>query len=196
MKILNLGIIAGIFFLFSCSQEQHVEKKDSLYTTFADSLNSRGDMFEITIPKSFFIQKSESHFEMTTYGIYDSSQNFLLTMGAGGHSEVPIGGCSAVNGSVLDSFFVETVWSHGYFDENDSLKREKFFVYDIVLSSECSKENPRKKRSSSGFYIERDNSLFRCSHSHVWFVYDSTKVDERITEKIISSLKYRSRLVP
>lgn len=191
MKILTLGTIASIFLLLSCNQEQHVKKEDSLYTTIKASLNNRGDMYEFTIPKSFIVQKSEPYFEMTTYAIYDSLQNHFLTVGSGRGSNVPIGGCSEVNNNVLDSFFVETAWTHGFFDEIDSLNREKFFVYDIVLSSECLKVNSRKKKSLSVFYIERDNFLFMCPHSHVWFVYDSAKVDERVAEKIISSLRYR-----
>ena len=150
---------------------------------FTDFLNCDGDMFELSIPKSYSIKKGEGDgWGGAIYTFFDSLQKPFMVLEHGNHTLVINFGKMRENENELDSFFLEGVVNHSFFDE-DSLKIEKLHIYDINLSSQCIK----KKNNMSKDFAQI------CPPKMLWFSYDSTEVDETICQKIISSLKYRKQ---
>ena len=181
MLILILGIIVNLLFLLGCSQQKESFEMPK-FQLFADSLNYEGDMFEIFIPKSYSIKKGDGGEWGGIYTFFDSVQKPFMVLEHGNHSLVINFGETRENKVELDSFFLEGIVNHSFFDE-DTLKVEKLHIFDINLSSQCIKMPNNTKK---------DFSLY-CPPKMLWFSYDSTEVDEAVCKKIISSLKYRKQ---
>ena len=183
MRILIHGIIASLPILLGCSQRNDEFMMENLQV-FADSLNYEGDMFEISIPKSYSIKKGEGDgWGGAIYTFFDSMQKPFMVLEHGNHTLVINFGKMRENENELDSFFLEGVVNHSFFDK-DSLKIEKMHIYDINLSSQCIKRQNKKNNMSKGF-------TQICPPKMLWFSYDSTEVDDANCKKIISTLKYR-----
>lgn len=182
MKILIHGIIVSLLFFGGCSQKTDELIMENMQV-FADSLNYDGDMFEISIPKSYSIKKGKGDgWGGAIYTFFDSLQKPFMVLEQGNHTLVVNFGEERGKEDELDSFFQEGVVNHSFFEE-DTLKIEKLHIFDINLSSQCIKMKKNKKK---------DFTLI-CPPKMLWFSYDSTEVDETVCKKIISSLKYRKQ---
>lgn len=124
---------------------------------FADFLNNEGDLFEISIPHSYSIKRGNGGGWGAIYTFFDSVQKPFMVLEHGNHSLVINFGKERKNKDELDSFFLEGVVNHSFFDE-DSLKIEKLHIFDINLSSQCIKmKNNKKKRLA--FNLSSQNAL-------------------------------------
>ena len=57
MRILILGIVVNLLLLSSCRQEDAGESLTKDVQVFMDSLNYDGDMFEVSLPRSYSVKK-------------------------------------------------------------------------------------------------------------------------------------------
>lgn len=172
MKILTRIMVVNLLFLACCGNDLS-DNRSSYEHVFIDSLNNDGDLFEIQVPQSVSVRKDDSFMdEMVAYSFYDSLNNKILRLGYGFHSNYDLFENINRQMSKLDSFYLVGIRNRGFFS-GDSFKKEKVFMYNIKLSSECQEK------------------VVDCHSTKFWFTYDSTRVDETVCKKIISSLKYR-----
>ncbi len=194
MRILILGTILNILLFSSCHQEAVDEKTSSDMQKYADSLNYNGDLFEVSLPKSYSIKKSGSMSSpLTIYTFKDSLKRTFMSLTHGSHADFSFYG--KIRQNQLDTFFLENIINKSYF-KGDSLKIKKYHIFDINPSSDCERINVQKSLAEEyekkGFKVLNDSCLV-CYPIVVWFAYDSTTVNESVCKKIISSLKYRKQ---
>lgn len=163
-----------------------------------DSLSYDGDMFEVSLPKSYTIKKMGTFMEeITVYCFFDSLQRPLMDLTYGSHTDMRRFEKLRKKKNELDTFFFDTVFNDKIQEEGLSIIR-KVHVFDISLSSESFKtkmqEKDLKKYMDNGYEIVNDSVWIHLSRM-LWFSYDSTQVDEAVCKKIISSLKYRRPIV-
>lgn len=108
---------------------------------------------------------------MTSYVFLDSLRQPFMRLAHGFHSDVSASKWWKFKDS-LDVFIFDKQWDHGFFDK-DSLKRKRVYLFNIILSSQCSKN--------------------LCPPLFLWFTYDPVKENQQLCEKIIFSLKYRKK---
>lgn len=172
MRILILGIVVSLSCLLGCSQEKASRPANSNLQVYVDSLNVDGDFFEVSFPRSYSIKKNGTWLdEVTSYTFYDSLQRPFMNLNHGLHSDISGSQWGKFKDS-LDAFIFDRKWDYNFFDE-DSLKRKRFYLFDIILSSQCSKAF--------------------CPPSFVWFTYNPANVNQQVCEKIIFSLRYRKK---
>ena len=165
-------MVINFLFLVCCGTDLS-EDQSSYEQVFVDSLNNDGDLFEVRVPKNSSVKKEGAFMdEVVAYSFYDSLNNKIMRLGCGFHTDYDF--FENINSQIdkLDSFYLVGIKNRVFF-VGENLKKEKVFMYNIKLSSECSK-----------------NDLV-CHPKKFWFTCDSTQVDEIICKKIISSLKYR-----
>lgn len=198
MRILILGIVVNLLLLSSCCQEEADESLTKDVQVFMDSLSYDGDMFEVSLPKSYTIKKMGTFMEeITVYCFFDSLQRPLMDLTYGSHTDMRRFEKLRKKKNELDTFFFDTVFNDKIQEEGLSIIR-KVHVFDISLSSESFKtkmqEKDLKKYMDNGYEIVNDSVWIHLSRM-LWFSYDSTQVDEAVCKKIISSLKYRRPIV-
>lgn len=198
MRILILGIVVNLLLLSSCRQEDAGESLTKDVQVFMDSLNYDGDMFEVSLPKSYTVKKMGTFMEeITVYAFYDSLQKFIMDLTFGSHTDMRCYQKLRTKKDELDTFFLDTIFSEKKLEE-DPPQIKKVYVFDIGLSSQRLKkkvrEKDRKMYMDNGYEIVND-SAWIYPPAMLWFEYDSTQVDEAVCKRIIYSLKYRKPIV-
>lgn len=197
MRILILGIVVNLLLLSACHQESADEPVMKDVQVYMDSLNYDGDMFEVSLPRSYTVKKMGTFIEITSYLFYDSLQNPIMGLTYGFHSDMRRYKKLRKREDKLDTFFLDTIFNEKSLKEDTPITR-KVYVFDISLSSQRLKkkvrEKDRKKYMDDGYEIV-DDSVWIYPPEMLWFYYDSTQVDEAVCKKIISSLKYRRPIV-
>lgn len=196
MRILILGIVVNLLLLSSCRQEDADEPVMKDVQVYMDSLNYDGDMFEVSLPRSYSVKKMGTYIEITSYLFYDSLQKPIMGLTYGSHTDMRRFQ-KLRKKDELDTFFLDTIFNEKSLEEDPPITR-KVYVFDIGLSSQRLKskvrEKDRKKYMDDGYEIVND-SVWIYPPETLWFYYDSTQVDEAVCKKIISSLKYRRPIV-
>lgn len=178
MKILILIMAISFLLLMSCDQNL-ASNHSSTNKVFCDSLSNDGDMFELNVPKDISVKKHSWMDEVVSYTFFDSLSNPFLSLSYGFYTEVDIFETNNKENVKMDTFYLVGIKNRGFF-VGDSLKKEKIHMYNIYLSSQCSK-------------VDKSKTSENCRPENIWFSYDSSKVDENMCYSIISSLKYRKQ---
>lgn len=170
IHIMGISLFLEALVLSSCCCEESRDER-----IFADLLSldveDSTEFFELKLPNSVSVRKKEN-FETTTYFFSDSMHKNFMSLMIGVYSEtLVLFDLKEKSLTKSDSFYYFGMKNRGYF-VGDTLKRKKVHLYQIEPSFDCNKE---------------------VKNCHPWpfvFQYDSSKVDEKQCEKIMSSLKY------
>lgn len=170
IRIMGISLLCGTLTVVSCGTENSRNER-----VFSDLLSldekDSTEYFELRLPGSVSVSKVEN-FETTTYLFSDSIQENFMSLRIGFYWEnLALFDLKEKNITKMDSFYYFGS-KNKFFFVGDSLKKKKLILFQIIPSFECRKENQN------------------CTPWPFVFQYDSTKVDEELCKKIMSSLKY------